>query len=54
MGDGNELAGVQGANGHRFQTRGLKLGWCCAVPGVGLSDPYGSLPIQDVPIQMTL
>ena len=26
------------------QTLGLNVGWCCVEPGVGLSDPYGSLP----------
>ncbi|GAB0196742.1 hypothetical protein GRJ2_002139500 [Grus japonensis] len=27
----------------------LCFGWSCVEPGVGLDDPYGSLPIQDIP-----
>lgn len=27
---------------------GLGCGWCCAEPGVGLGDPWGSLPTQNV------
>ena len=25
-----------------------RVGWSCVEPGVGLSDPYGSLPTQDI------
>ena len=36
------------AFGHCSQTQGLVLGWFCEEPGVGLSDPWGSLPSQDI------
>jgi len=37
-------AGVQEACGQCSQTYGLIFGWSCVEPGVGLSDPCGSLP----------
>lgn len=30
------------------QTHGLIFGWCCTEPGVGLHNPYGSLPPRDI------
>jgi len=38
-------AGVEEVFGHRSQTEGLDLEWCCVEPRVGLSDPCRSLPI---------
>ena len=49
QGSGHGLsAGAQGVFGQRCQTLGLDLGWCCVDPGVGLSDPCGSLPTQNI------
>ena len=39
--------GVQEAYGQCSQTYGLIFGCCFVEPGVGLSDPYGSLPTRD-------
>lgn len=41
------------------QTRGLNFGWSCTEPGVGLCDPHGSRPTQDIlrlydPMTLTL
>jgi len=43
-----QTAGVQWAFGHCSQIQGLDLRWCCVEPGVGLSDPCGSFPTQDI------
>jgi len=40
--------GVQGPSGQCSQKYGWNVGWCCEVPGVGLSYPYGYLPTQDI------
>lgn len=32
----------------RSSAVGLGCGWCCAEPGVGLGDPWGLLPTQNV------
>ena len=29
-------------------TQGVIFGWFCVEPGVGLNDPYESLPTQDI------
>ena len=39
-------ARVQGVFGQCSQTQDWDFGWCCVEPGVGLSDPCGSLPTQ--------
>jgi len=39
-----KLAGVQEASGQHSQTYGMMLAWSCLEPGVGLDDPYESLP----------
>ena len=47
-GHGTELVRVQGVSGQCSQTHGLIFGWCCMEQGVGLYDPYGSLPTRDI------
>lgn len=37
-------AGDQGVLGQRCQKEVMKSGWCCVVPGVGLSGPCRLLP----------
>ena len=39
-------AGVHGAFGQRSQ--GLNFGWSCREPRMGLHDPHGSLPTQNI------
>ena len=36
-------------SGQHTWTYGLIFSWFCVEPGVGLSDPYGSLPVHDTP-----
>ena len=45
---GTELARVQETSGQHSQTYDLIFGWSCVEPGVGLSDPCGSLPTWDI------
>ena len=47
-GHGTKPAGVQYAVGQHSQTHSLFFGWFFEDPGVGLNDPCGSLPTQDV------
>ena len=47
-GNGTELAGVQEVSEQCSQTYNLISGWSCVEPGVGLDDPYGSIPTQDI------
>lgn len=41
-------ARAQGAFGPQPETQGLDSGWGCMEPQVGLNDPNGSLPAQDI------
>lgn len=43
-GHGTELNGVQEVFAQHSVTQSLNFGWLCVDPGVGLKDPYGSLP----------
>jgi len=45
---GTELAEIQEASGLWAQRYDLTFGLTCVEPGVGLDDPYGSLPTQDI------
>ena len=47
-GCGTKLARVQQASGQCSQSYGLSFGWSHVEPGVGPSNPYGSLPTQDI------
>ena len=40
--------GVQEVFGQCSQTYGLIFGWSCVELGIGLNDPCGSLPTQDI------
>ena len=41
-----QAARAQGVFGQCSQTYGLIFGWFCVQSGIGLSDPYGSLPMD--------
>ena len=46
-GHGTGPVGIHEVFGQCSQTYGLIFGCCFVEPGVGLSDPYGSLPTRD-------